>query len=80
MACETACASDALSSNWRLLTGSPDRTTLFDHMTRQFEPDTPWRLGVSNYQNTLVRPRVVGYKAHPVLLGEWVYVDIDRAK
>ena len=25
----------------------------------------------------IVLPRVIGYKAHPVLLGEWIYVDID---
>jgi hypothetical protein len=27
-----------------------------------------------------VRPNVVGYKAHPVLLGEWIYVDVERPK
>ena len=29
------------------------------------------------YRNMLAQPRVIGYKAHPVLLGEWIYVDID---
>jgi len=23
---------------------------------------------------------VIGYKAHPVLLGEWIYVDIDTRR
>ena len=80
VACYASPTFDALYEKSRLLPDSPDRNTLFDQMTRQFEADTPWRLGVSNYQNMLVRPRVVGYKAHPVLLGEWVYVDIDRTK
>jgi len=46
-------------------------------MARQFEVDTPWRLGVANYRNMLARPRVIGYKAHPILPAEWIYIDID---
>ena len=46
-------------------------------MARQFEADTPWRLGVARYRNMLSQPRVIGYKAHPVLLGEWIYADVE---
>ena len=71
---------DALYEKSRLMPDSPDRNTLFEQMTRQFETDTPWRLGAARYQNTLVQPRVVGYKAHPVLLAEWIYVDVETAR
>ena len=46
-------------------------------MARQFEADTPWRLRVAPYRSMLAQPRLIGYKAHPVLLGEWIYVDVD---
>jgi len=61
----------------QLLRDSPERSELFERMDRQFEADTPWRLGVVAYRSMLAQPRVIGYKAHPVLLGEWIYVDID---
>ena len=56
---------------------SSERTLLFERMSRQVEADTPWRMGLAAYRNMLVQPRVIGYKAHPVLLAEWIYVDID---
>jgi ABC-type transport system substrate-binding protein len=80
VACYASPTFDALYEKSRLLPDSPDRDTLYEQMMRQFEADMPWRIGTANYQNTLVRPAVVGYKAHPVLLGEWIYVDVERAK
>ena len=71
---------DALYERSRLMPDSPDRDKLFEQMTHQFETDTPWRLGTATYQNTLVQPRVIGYKAHPVLLADWIYVDIDTTR
>jgi ABC-type transport system substrate-binding protein len=80
IACYQSRTYDALYERSRLLPDSPARSQLYEQMTRQFESDTPWRLGTATYQNTLVQPRVVGYKAHPVLLAEWIYVDIDPSK
>jgi ABC-type transport system substrate-binding protein len=80
VACYQSRTYDALYEQSRLLPDSPARSQLYEQMTRQFENDTPWRLGTATYQNTLVQPRVVGYKAHPVLLAEWIYVDIDTSK
>jgi len=77
IACYRSPTFDALYERSRLLPDSPDRDTLFEQMAHQFDTDTPWRLGTATYQNTLVQPRVIGYKAHPVLLADWIYVDID---
>ncbi|MGE5669636.1 MAG: ABC transporter substrate-binding protein [Betaproteobacteria bacterium] len=77
VACYRSPTYDALYERSRQLPDSPDRTTLYGQMTRQFEIDSPWRLGVAQYQNTLVQRRVIGYKAHPVMLADWRYVDID---
>jgi ABC-type transport system substrate-binding protein len=71
---------DALYERSRLMPDSPDRDKLFEQMTHQFETDTPWRLGTATYQNTLAQPRVIGYKAHPVLLADWIYVDVDTTQ
>ena len=80
VACYQSRTYDALYEQSRLLPDSAARSQLYEQMTRQFENDTPWRLGTATYQNTLVQPRVIGYKAHPVLLAEWIYVDIDKSK
>lgn len=79
VACYHSPTYDALYLRSRQLPDSPDRTRLFDQMTKQFEIDSPWRLGVASYRNMLVQRRVVGYKAHPVLLAPWLYVDLDNA-
>ena len=57
---------------------SPERNRLFLEMTRQMEVDGAWALGVSRERNTLVRPWMLGYKAHPILNATWVYLDIVR--
>ena len=46
-------------------------------MTRQFEADVPWRLHVASHRNVLSRARIIGFKPHPYLLNDWMYVDID---
>ena len=80
VACYASPTFDALYEKSRLLPDAPDRDTLYEQMTKRFEADMPWRLGVANYQNTLVHANVVGYKAHPVLLAEWIYIDVERRK
>jgi ABC-type transport system substrate-binding protein len=80
VACYQSPTYDALYERSRLMPDSPDRNALYEQMMRQFETDSPWRLETANYQNTLALPRVIGYKAHPVLLAEWIYVDIDTSR
>ena len=80
VACYKSPTYDALYEQSRLMPDSPARDRLYDQMARQFEADTPWRLGTAPYQNSLVHVRVIGYKAHPVLLADWMYVDVEPAK
>ena len=77
VACYKSATYDNLYEESRLMPDSPNRNRLYEQMTRQFETDAPWRLGTAVYQNTVVQPRVIGYKAHPVLLADWMYVDIE---
>jgi len=80
IACYASPTFDALYEKSRQLPDSPDRDTLYEQMTKRFEADMPWRLTVAGYQNTLVHANVIGYKAHPVLLAEWIYIDVERRK
>jgi ABC-type transport system substrate-binding protein len=59
-------------------TDSPDRNRLFLEMTRQMEVDGAWSLHVSRERNQLIWPWVKGYKKHPVLNAEFVYMDVER--
>jgi hypothetical protein len=47
-------------------------------MTRQMEVDGAWSLHISRERNQLIRPWVKGYKKHPILHGEFVYMDLER--
>jgi ABC-type transport system substrate-binding protein len=64
------------------LTLPPDsvaRNHLFIDMSRQMEVDGAWRLHSWPIRNQLIRPWVKGYKKHPILQAEFVYMDIDVA-
>ncbi len=56
-----------------------ERDHLFIDMTRQMEVDGAWSLHASPIRNQLIRPWVKGYKKHPILQAEFVFLDIDTA-
>jgi ABC-type transport system substrate-binding protein len=59
------------------LPDGPARNRLYREMTRIMETDTVWILADSRYRNALLQPYVVGYRKHPVLHAEWMYIDLD---
>ncbi|MDR0934661.1 MAG: ABC transporter substrate-binding protein [Burkholderiaceae bacterium] len=62
--------------------GLPDgeaRNRLYHKMARILEVYAPNLIGYARYRNMLLQPWVVGYKKHPVIYNEWIYLDIDRA-
>jgi len=61
----------------RLLPDGPERNRLYREMTRLMEVHTVWMLTDSRYRNALLQPKVVGYKKHPVLNSEWLYIDLE---
>jgi oligopeptide transport system substrate-binding protein len=61
----------------RLLPDGPERNALYREMTRLMEVHTVWIMGDSRYRNMLLQPYVVGYRKHPVLHAEWLYLDLD---
>jgi oligopeptide transport system substrate-binding protein len=78
--CYKSAAFDKLYERSALLPDGPERDAVYLEMQKQFEADTPWSLGVTRYRNQMIRPWVIGYKKHPILLAEWMYFDINTGK
>ena len=76
--CYESKAYDALYERSRALPpDSLERDHLFVEMTRQMEVDGAWSLHVSPIRNQLVRPWVKGFKKHPILNAEFVFMDVE---
>ncbi len=56
------------------------RDILYRKMARVLEVYAPARIGYARYRNMLLQPYVIGYKKHPVMHNEWMYIDIDNDK
>jgi oligopeptide transport system substrate-binding protein len=78
--CYNSPAYDKLYEQSTRLPAGPERDKIYLEMQKQFEADTPWALGVQRLRNQVIRPWVLGYKKHPVLLAEWMYMDINTGK
>ena len=63
----------------KLLHGS-ERDLLYHQMARLIEVYAPTIIGYARFRNMLVQPHVIGYKKHPIMHSEWIYIDIDKRK
>ena len=55
-----------------------ERNKLYHEMTRMMEVDTVWILGRQPLSQRAAAAHVVGFKKHPILHAEWVYLDLDQ--
>ena len=79
--CYQSTAYDAMYEQSRLLPlDSVERQHLYLDMTRQMEVDGAWVLQTSPERNELIRPWVLGYKKHPILNADFVYLDVEAHK
>jgi oligopeptide transport system substrate-binding protein len=78
--CYKSEAYDKLYEASAKLPNGPERDRIYLEMQKQFEADTPWVMGVTRLRNQAIYPWVLGYKKHPVLLSEWMYMDINTGK
>jgi ABC-type transport system substrate-binding protein len=62
----------------RLMQDSPERTALYDTMTRQLEADTARFIGLWRIRNWVLQPWVRGYKKHPIMHADWQFLDVER--
>jgi len=73
--------SDAFDEAYKkaaLMPDSPERTALYQKMTRILEADTAEITELWQIRNWLIHPWVKGYKKHPILSGDWMYLDIEK--
>lgn len=69
---------DRLYEQSQKLPDGRERDLLYHKMTRLLEVYAPTRIGYARYRNMLAQPHVIGYKKHPVMHTEWMYIDIDK--
>lgn len=70
-------AYDRLYEQARKMPDTPERTALYDELSKLIIVYGPWRIGVYPLQHHLVHPWIKGYKKHPMLISNWRYLDID---
>ena len=68
---------DVLYEQSVTLPDGEERNLLYHRMARILEVYAPTRLGYARYRNMLLHPYITGYKKHPVMHSEWIYIDID---
>jgi ABC-type transport system substrate-binding protein len=77
-ACYQSAEFDRRYEKARRLPDGPERDRLYHEMTRLMEVHTAWIMGDSRYRNALLQPRVIGFRKHPVLATEWLYIDLEK--
>jgi ABC-type transport system substrate-binding protein len=71
-------AFDRLYERSRIMPDSPERTRLYQDMTRLLLVYAPWVFHVHFVGTHLTQSWVKGYKKHPFEQANWRYLDIVR--
>lgn len=61
----------------RSMPDSPERTKIYDEMSRLFLAYAPWRLGVHRVWTNLTQPWLLNYRKHPIMTNVWKVLDVD---
>ena len=68
---------DRLYEKASKLPESAERTALWVDMARLLEYYGAMKPSVARNRNMVMQPRVLGFKKHPILLADWLYIDVD---
>jgi ABC-type transport system substrate-binding protein len=68
---------DRLYEKAKLMPDSPERTQIYNEMTRIMLVYAPWKLGVHRIWTHLNHPWLLNYKKHPIMHQGWKYLDVD---
>lgn len=68
---------DALYEQAVRLPPGPERDALWVDMARLLEVYGVHRMDVARIRNMVAQARVLGYKKHPILHSDWLYIDLD---
>jgi len=69
---------DKLYAESQKLPPGPERDLLYHKMTRIMEVNGAQLMGFARYRNMLAQQRVIGYKKHPIIYGEWMFFDVEK--
>jgi ABC-type transport system substrate-binding protein len=70
---------DALYEKARIMPDSPERTRVYQEMTKLVIAYAPWRVNTHRIRTDMWYPPVIGYKRSPILtFNFWKYIDIQR--
>lgn len=58
----------------------PERDALYVDMARLLEYSGAVHFSMARARNMVMKPYVQGYKKHPILLADWIYIDMDKPK
>jgi oligopeptide transport system substrate-binding protein len=67
---------DRLYERARTLPQGPEREALWVDMARLLEYYGAIKVSVARNRNMVMQPWVIGFKKHPILLADWLYVDV----
>jgi ABC-type transport system substrate-binding protein len=74
-------AFDDLYEKARSLPDGPERTRIYQEMTKLVVSYVPWRINTHRIRTDLWYPQVIGYRRHPIITyNNWKYIDIDPSK
>ena len=73
-------AYDKLYEQVKRMPDSPERTKLYQDMSKLVLVYAPWKLGVHRIANSVAQPWVSSLKRHPIMHAPWKYLDIDLEK
>ena len=73
-------AYDKLYEKVKRMPDSPERTKLYQDMSKLVLVYAPWKLGVHRIANSVAQPWVSSLKRHPIMHAPWKFLDIDLEK
>jgi oligopeptide transport system substrate-binding protein len=76
--CTDIPAFDALYEKATVLPAGPERDKLYVDMARLLEYYGSHHMSMARARNMVMQPHVHGYKKHPILLADWLYIDMDK--
>ena len=76
--CTDIPAFDALYEKAAVLPAGPERDALYVDMARLLEYYGSARMSMARARNMVLQSHVQGYKKHPILLADWIYIDMDK--
>ncbi|MBC7499283.1 MAG: heme-binding protein, partial [Herminiimonas sp.] len=71
---------DKLYAQSQVMQAGPERDVLYHKMARILDVTAGARIGYARYRTMLAQPRVLGFKKHPILNQEWLFIDIEKGK